>query len=250
MRQLNECLPIVYGVIIGALVLNLWYLAGIAVEQKVLPKEYSVFLNIILVLLGAFLAFAFRRVEVSRDAKRKEVAALNRSLVIMYRQRETLKGLTNTFDQTKNSTSENRAFNTTAFQLPNYKFMSQDFESLDFLIEKEKANAYIDISISQESFDQAISAIEDRSHCLENEVFPMLASKKAPGSEAYTHELIEILGSALYIKTISLTDEMYRVLYKNKEKIESEIEKLFMTAKDLYPNKSFVYPADKPKPSR
>ncbi|ROU00496.1 hypothetical protein EB809_08365 [Marinobacter sp. R17] len=167
----------------------------------------------------------------------------------MYRQRETLQGLIEIFDKTKNSSQEYRAFNTTAFQLPNYSFISQNFESLDFLIEKGKANNYLDISISQESFEQAISSIEDRSHCLENEIFPILANKKTPGSKAYTYELIEILGSALYTKTINLTDEMYRVVYKNKEKIENEIEKLFITAKDLYPKKSFVYPDDKPAPS-
>jgi hypothetical protein len=60
LKKYNDYLPEFLGVILALLLLNLWYLSSIAIEDKVLPANLEYLYRGVTVLVGAFAAFKLK----------------------------------------------------------------------------------------------------------------------------------------------------------------------------------------------
>ena len=85
LKKYNDYLPEFLGVILALLLLNLWYLSSLAIENKILPASLDYLYKGSTVLIGAFVgAFAAFKLKSKKDAQKKhreEKMAMNRALI-------------------------------------------------------------------------------------------------------------------------------------------------------------------------
>lgn len=241
--------PIIHGVISGALALNLWYLSSVAIDKNVTPSDYSKVIDVSLVLIGAFIAYLFRLIEKNLKEKRDQKAVLNKALATYLRQIQILSELKDDFKDHKDKHDEKRALETIPYELPEYSGVKQDIEQLDFLIEMQHADTYLQVSISQEAFDQVINAVKARSAFFDNHVIPGLIKVDEQGLVPNIKNLREALGMEKFKRLVHLTNEMYTSLDHNANVLNKNIDRLFCCSKSIFPDHAFIYFKEKTPPT-
>ncbi|KVX00975.1 hypothetical protein [Shewanella frigidimarina] len=107
---MKEYQHLIIGILFGLALLNLWYLCGIAIEEKILPIHYDYLIKavtiIISTVIGAFLAFTFNNRLENKKSKKlneeqidREVAVLNRAIFNLSRAIRSLGHIKSHIDQ-------------------------------------------------------------------------------------------------------------------------------------------------------
>ncbi|PKG79879.1 hypothetical protein CXF80_17060 [Shewanella sp. Actino-trap-3] len=95
MKKYNDYLPEFLGVVLALLLLNLWYLSSLAIENKVLPANFDYLFKGLTVLIGAFVgAFAAFKLKSKKDDEKKhtkEKMAMNKAIFVCVRQIHAIK---------------------------------------------------------------------------------------------------------------------------------------------------------------
>jgi len=218
--------------------------AGVAVVISVIDgsiagKEVSVAL---LASLGTFLGalFAFRLNESKDELKRREEqrASLNRALFIIARQGSAVKSYTKFLVPFK--TEVERAFNLPAYKPPNYDGLTQSFEEIDFLLEEDKANILMRLTVEDERFHQVFESIRIRNEFYVTEVLPELARHKFQGKAVSDRELFDALGERIFATAVTYSSGMYFLIEESMKSIPLMHNQLHSAAKELFPRMKFI----------
>ena len=242
MKFLRDYQPVFFGVIIGLVVLNLWYLSGVAVENAVLPKSYDYIIRAFTVAVGAFIgafsAFWLKKHEEYKSEVKAQKVALNSALFVLIRQLNAIARIKQDFDKYK--TPFDRALSLPAFKPPNYSDVRQDINSLHFLIDKGEATLLMELTIEQERFEQAINSISIRNEFYVNEVQPALSHHALNGKPLPLSEFENKLGERLFKGSINGAANMYDLVYSSAETIIECYTKLRDFSKQMFPGEKFV----------
>ncbi|UPW17095.1 hypothetical protein M0C34_12635 [Agarivorans sp. TSD2052] len=242
MKSLRNYQPEIFGVIVGLAILNIWYLSSVAIEESVVPKSYDYVIRAFTVavggFIGAFSAFRLKKHEEYKIDKNKQKSALNSALFVLIRQINAIQCVTRDFDKYK--TSFDRGFSLPAMKPPDYSAVKQDVVNLNFLVEKDKAQMLMDLTIEQERFEQAISAIGIRNEFYVNEVQPALSFHDLNGKPLLWSEFEEKLGERLFQGSINGAETMYGLVYASEKSLQDKYTDLRKLAKELFPNEKFL----------
>nr|VFJ56588.1 MAG: hypothetical protein BECKFW1821B_GA0114236_102839 [Candidatus Kentron sp. FW] len=234
--------PEVLGIVVALLLLNLWYLSGLAIENKVIPTHYDYVLKFVTIATGAFIgafsAFALNAKTKHNDEQKIQKAAINKALFTILRQRNAIKNIVKEYNDLEHEYKI--AFNLPAKQPPDYSKLYLDTNELSFLLETQDPNMLMELSIEQERFEQVLSTIKIRNEFYVNEVQPALHDKGLIGRIAPIQEYEALLGERVFKGALLGARNM--VFHANKcDKSLAEIEpRLYKLAKAMFPNEKFV----------
>ncbi|HHP5494318.1 hypothetical protein [Aeromonas veronii] len=200
MKNLRDYQPEIFGVIVALAVLNIWYLCSVAIDESVVPKSYDYLIRVLTVaaggFIGAFSAFWLKSYEEGKKDKKKEKSALNSALFVLIRQINAIQCIKRDLDKYK--TPFERGLSLPAMKPPDYSSVKQDIDSLQFLIDNDNAQIFMELTIEQERFEQAINSINIRNEFYVNEVQPALSFHALNGRPLPLAEFEEKLGERLF----------------------------------------------------
>lgn len=234
--------PEVIGIIVGLAALNIWYLSSVAITESVLPKNYDYLIGALSVasgaFIGAFSAFWLKSYEESNKEREARKNALNSALFVLVRKinaigciKRDLENYTTPFD---------RGLSLPAMKPPDYSDLRQDIYSLHFLIDIDKPQVLLDLTLEQERFEQAINSINIRNDFYVNEVQPALSFHSLNGRPLPLSEFEEKLGERLFQGAIQGAATMYELVYSSEASLHDKYEELRSLAKSLFPGEKFV----------
>ncbi|MBE8232488.1 MAG: hypothetical protein HAW67_02045 [Endozoicomonadaceae bacterium] len=242
MKTFEAYKPEFYGLLIAVGSLNLWYLLCLTAEKSVIPASSDYVIKALIavgsVLLGAFLAFKYRQYEDAVQLKKDRINAINTALFTLHRQINAISCIKKDLDYYE--TAFDKLFILPANKYPDYSRLVIDIPSLHFLIEKNKPQFLLDLSIEQECFDQALISIEQRNDHYLKCVDPIINGRNID-EDSFPSELAkELLGEYNYDVTCTLTRTMYDHIYQTYDSL-IEIDKRFNeVAVDVFSEAKFV----------
>lgn len=230
------------GLIAGALVLNIWYLAYLAVEGQQIPTNFDRFLNAIVILfaafLGAYCAYLLaEKKEVSKLEKEK-IKSLNTALFVSLRQLNAMLHIKNLISPWE--ADEYRFINMPAMLVGTYDDLKLDLNALGFLLEEDDPNLLFEISIEQERFESAVSTFKLRNKIHYEKVQTALDIPELDNNNLTLNKIIDVLGKKLAGSAKKSTDDTFQHVKDNYESMKLSHYKLFASAKRLFPSQEFI----------
>ncbi|MEY8238830.1 MAG: hypothetical protein RPT25_00635 [Cycloclasticus sp.] len=242
MDRIKAYQPEVYGFIFFLLLLNAWYLSGVAIDNRVIPKGYDIALSFLIPLMsgffGAYSAFKLREKEERAKTYENEVAAINTALFILGRQLNVIGNIRNAISLHKSD--ENRAIKLRANEIIDYKAIRLNLDTLGFLIPKGQTEILFALALEQELFELAIGVLETRSQFHIDHFQPAFEKLDIQNSDIHSREdFIAAIGEGLHSTLKVHTDNLYNTVEKSFISLYSTQERLRPVAFELYPNASF-----------
>ena len=240
LSKFKEYQPEIYGVTFCILLLNVWYLSGLAIENDVVPNGLDILIRFIIPLMsgffGAYSAFKLKELQEAKQQLNLEVFSLQEAAFTLVRQMNAIESLRENLNEYKNS--KNRTIELKAFQMFNYKSIRINIDNLTFLITKGHSNLLFQLSREQESFEITIDAIEIRSDFHISKFQPEF--EKIQIDKNYKIEdLKRDIGMGLYGSLEVFTDNVYEAVERTFESQQSSLAALQLVAKELYPDSNF-----------
>ncbi|CAM3936509.1 MULTISPECIES: hypothetical protein [Shewanella] len=234
--------PELYGFLLAIGLLNLWYLTGVAIEESVLPKNYDFVIKFFTVgvggFAGAYSAFKLKSYQDRLSEEQRRVSALNWALFILIRKYNAIENMKASMD--KYERPFDRAFSLPAMVPAPYDELKIEVNELSFLVDFDKANFLMELSLEQDRFRQAMRAIEIRNEFYVGEIQPALSHYALNGRPLPLAEFQEKLGERLFEGAINGAENMYEHVYKTSDTLDKMIQSFREVAKELYPGKKFV----------
>lgn len=242
MKILRDYQPEIFAVIVALALLNIWYLSSVAIEESIVPIGYDYLIRILTVavggFIGAFSAFWLKSYEEGKNETRQQKRALNAALFILIRQINAIHGIKKDLERYK--TPVERGLSMPAMKPPDYSCLKQDIGSLHFLIDNDNAQTLMELTIEQERFEQAISAINIRNDFYVNEVQPALSFHALNGRPLPLSEFEDKLGERLFQGAINGAAVLYELVYASDVSLHEKYTELRAIAKKLFPDEGFV----------
>lgn len=240
--KFNDYKPELIGVAIAAAVLNLWYLSSIAVEKSILPAYYDYFAKFITVAIGGFIgaysAFYLRKLEENKKEYREYKNQVSHSLFILARMMNAVSNIKRDFDQYV--LPFERGFCLPANKQPDYEDIDLGIKNLTFLIDRDMPNILMDLSLEQDRFSQAMSAIEIRNEFYVNELQPALSEHSLNGKSLTLDEYRELLGERIFEGAMNGAQTMYGLVEASDKSLEKTFKQLRGIAKEMFPKEKFI----------
>ena len=231
-----------FGLMVGALFLNLWYLAYLAIEGQLIPTSFDRFLNAIVILfaafLGAYCAYLLAEKKEVRKLEREKIKSLNTALFVSLRQLNAMLHIKNLISPWE--ADEYRFINMPAMLVGSYEDLKLDLNALDFLLEEDDPNLLFEISIEQERFESTVSTFEIRNKIHYEKIQTALDIPELVNTNLTLKKIIDVLGKKQAGSAKKCTDDTFRHVYENYESMRFSHYKLFNTAKRLFPGQEFI----------
>jgi len=237
----------ILGFLFGVALLNLWYLSGIAVEERVLPKYYDYVVNIITVTistaLGAYLAFRYnasleeqkRSIQLNEE-KLKEVAKLNRALFNLGRQLNSIGNMKNHLAKFEND-----------YELAFKMRVEKNFDStplVDFdeltLILPEQLHLLLIIDNEQAGFQTTIESFHVRSDFFLSRLQPEMAALGLLDRKVPVVELQAKLSYGTYKGAMDAAMTLKHNIISTGEGLEKAFKDLRNACREKYPEHKFI----------
>ena len=94
--------PEILGGLVAGLVLNLWYLSSLAVDESIIPKSYTFVIDAVSIIAAAFFgsysAFLLNQKREEEKEQLRRINAVNGALFVLVRQANDLLNLIKGFD--------------------------------------------------------------------------------------------------------------------------------------------------------
>ena len=210
LKKYDDYLPEFLGVVLALLLLNVWYLSSLAIENKILPASLDYFYKGSTVLIGAFVgAFAAFKLKSKNDDEKRhkeEKMAMNKAIFVCVRQINAIKNMNK--ELSKYSSDLERAFKLPAMKPPAYEDLKYDYDELGFLLE-EHPQLVMNLVIEQERFEQAFKSIEIRNEFYVKEVQPALSKLNLNGKNILITDFANALGERLFEGSINGAKTIY-----------------------------------------
>ncbi|MCJ8214615.1 hypothetical protein [Aeromonas veronii] len=235
------------GAIFGISLLNLWYFSGIAIEEKVLPKHYDYFVNVVTVtfstILGAYIAFRYnasierqKREILIAENKTIEIAKLNRALFNLGRQ-------LNAIDNMKLVLSRYNNDYELAFVMRVEKNFDEsatvDFDELTLIL-PDDLPMLLELDNEQAGFLITLESFQVRSEFFINRLQPEMAELGLLDRKVTLDELYKKLPCGTYKGAIQSAAAFKENVEKTSIGLENAFNKLRLACKNKYPEARFI----------
>lgn len=241
MKNYTDYLPEFLGVLLALLLLNVWYLSSLAIEEQILPVSLDYLYKGITVLIGAFVgafsAFKLNSKKEERKTYSLQKLAMNKAIFINIRQINAVKNMHKLFS--KYDSELDRAFKLPAMKPPSYKELKFNFEELSFLLE-DHPQTMMNLVIEQERFEQAFNSIEIRNDFYVYEVQPILSELKLTNKDVPISDFSESIGERLFKGSIQGSNNMYFHIEETNKSIVEMNKELFLVAREFFPDAKFI----------
>jgi hypothetical protein len=234
--------PEILGVLVAGLVLNLWYLSSLAVDQSIIPRSYSFVIDAVSIIaaafFGAYSAFLLNQKKEEEKKQLRRINAVNGALFVIVRQANALLNLIKGFDGWKDR-------KTNFYEMPagypaEYRDLRLNLSEIDFLLRESDPNLLFQLSIEQERFEAAITSVRLRTEFHFNELQPALDAANFDDDDASLEDLIKIVGDRIAITAYKSTEDVFSHVYQTYGSLVEAIDELHSEAVRLYPGIEFI----------
>jgi hypothetical protein len=242
MERIKNYQPEIYGLLFFIMLLNVWYLSGIAIENRITPDVYDVLIRFLVPFMsgfiGAYSAFKLReREEASKEVK-AELFALHEAIFTLVRQLNAMTVLKEKLN--KHRDDPIRAIKLRALQTFDYNLIKLDINSLTFLIMKGHKDLLLGLSMEQESFTLTMNVLSTRSNYHINTFQPAFEELELElDNIKNTMDLREALGRGLYETLEVFTNNTYEAIDHSYESLQIRLLALQTVARELHPSSQF-----------
>ncbi|QKE29379.1 hypothetical protein AACT_2255 [Arcobacter acticola] len=191
-------------------------------------------------LSGAWGAYKLQINKENKKEEKQKINSLNKALFILLRQINAMTMFKIDLEKVKEKEPIVRAFQIQAWKTNPYNDLKFNFEELSFILDTEDLNLLHELFIVQESFEQAIETINQRSIYFINKVTPEMELKDIDNKKFTLDELKTEMDINKINGLVSGTDYMYIHVYRTYQQLEDVTSKLFNFAKSQYPDKKFI----------
>jgi hypothetical protein len=192
-------------------------------------------------LSGAWGAYKLQINKENKKEEKQKINSLNKALFILLRQINAMTMFKVNLEKVQEEDPIVRAFHLPAWKTNPYNDLKFNFEELSFILGTEDLNLLHELFIVQESFEQAIETINQRSIYFINKVTPEMELKDIDNKKLTAIEELKIeMDNNKIDGLVYATDNMYEHVYGTYQQLEDVELKLFNFAKSQYPNKKFI----------
>lgn len=234
--------PEYLGFFLGILLLNVWYLSGLAIEGSILPKNYHYIITAIMMVSASFFgSYSAHHLHDKRDKEAKDknrIEALNSALFTSLRQINAIAQLNKDLLEWKDKS--NRFLFMPATLTRDYKDLKINFSTLEFLLLENNPTFLLLLSIEEERFESAIIATNMRSNIHKTELQPALSRASFHLMNPTFEQISLAAGDRITFSALKATDSMFNHVFMTHESYPKVHIELFNLAKKLYPNEKFI----------
>ncbi|MGK0270725.1 MAG: hypothetical protein ACI88H_001373 [Cocleimonas sp.] len=227
-----------YGVLFALLILNLWYLSSLLIEESPITKQYNYIIRFFTVLIGAFVgaiaAFKLKKYDDDKALDQTRINILHTATFVLIRQISATNQIIEKINKDEEEITS--TFFIPAQTHPNYSYLKQEIQELTFLIGVGETAILLELAIQQEQFGLMIKSIENRNNLYMTEIQPQINKHRLNKDTTNQVELEEKLGRILCLNAIHNTKQMNRIITECHENGLSTLTKLQELTKKLYPN--------------
>jgi hypothetical protein len=229
------------GIVAAALILNLWYLASVALADGVVPITYGYILQAVSMFFAALIGAGFAFYLAGRDEHRKSeeanIMALRKALLALQGQITILAHFQKSLTEYEHKKNRHIMMPETPCEF--FTVPLVNFTDLGFLFRFDGAKFLYSLTIHQEIFQTAFSTIQRRNSFHVNEVLEVMNRHLSPDGEIIVANFVSDLGAGKMSRAESLTDDAYmHIPYALEHLIEKSME-LVRLALSLYPEEKF-----------
>ncbi|WP_138592226.1 hypothetical protein [Pseudoalteromonas aurantia] len=244
---MKNYLPEFLGVALAFLLLNLWYLSGIAIEEGVVPKHYDHIIRIVTVstsaLVGAFAAFLFNdHLTHAKEKREKEtlvadkVAVLNKALLNIALQ---LNAIGNIEKLLSRFTNEHEL----AFKMPAEKNFNEnifiDVNEIAVIL-TDYPQLLMEISVQQDGFIQTVESLKIRHEFYLKDLQPKMYELGILDRKFTVGEYEAALPYYLFKGAYDSVLVLQKNVKSSSEGLEKRFSDLRSACKELYPGHRFM----------
>jgi len=241
LKKYNVYLPEFLGVILALLLLNLWYISSIAIENQILPVNFDYLYKGTTVLIGAFVgAFSAYKLNSKKEEIKEHTQqklAMNKAIFVSIRQINAVENMQKEFSEY--STELDRAFKLPAMKPPCYDGLKYDFDGLSFLLE-DYPQVMMNLVVEQERFEQVFNSIDIRNNFYVNDVQPALSKLELESKNISIAAFSKALGERLFEGAIGAADSMYYHVETTSESLVVMHNELAAVARKAFPGGKFL----------
>lgn len=234
--RLTFLLPYLIGSIFGLLMLNLWYLSALAIENRIVPTTYDYFLRAIIVLAAAFFgscsAFYLNHRKDRKKVVEGQVDALNSALFVTLQQINALLLVKRSLSEFEGDPL--RFYNMPPVYTSDYSNLKTDIKRLEFML-RDDANLLFQLAIEQNRFENAVRITNMRADFHLNDLQMAISDAKFNVENPTLKELYDVLGPRVLGTIKRSTDNMYEQVSESVDSITEIHEKLHVVAKEMFP---------------
>jgi hypothetical protein len=199
-------------------------------------------------LSGAWGAYKFSIYKENEKEEKQKISSLNKAFFILLRQINAITMFKIDLEKVEQENPIVRAFHFPPWKTNSYTDLKFNFEELSFILDTKDLNLLHELFIAQESFEQAIETINQRSIYFINKVTPEMELKDIDNKKLTIDELKTEMDINKINGLVSGTNYMYTHVYETYKQLEDIELKLFLFAKSQYPKKRFIKIDRKHKP--
>jgi hypothetical protein len=238
--HLKKYLPEFLGVGLSFLLLNLWYLSSLAVDNAVVPEYYGYVLRLISpaigALVGAFLVFKLNTDKEIKKEKKEEAAKLNRALIHMGIQLNVIGNIKNVLKRYKNIHEQ-------AFIMPAEKNYNDNI-TFDIgeisLILSDQPQLLLELSVEQDGYIQTLESLKTRHEFFLKELHPLMIKLDLMNRKVNTIELEDDLPEHIFKAAYQAVQIVNSNVISTEKGLENVFGKLKAACHDKFPDVKFA----------
>lgn len=234
----QSCCGFFSGVLLGILVLVVWFLSSVAITEEVLPIQsegVGILKDIVTTGIGAVVgagaAFLWNKVDKEKDAEFIRVALINKANLELGVQINTIALILKNVEKAEAESKLPRAF-AACYLLPPEKYAESNLVAVGELVEAlpDEIHFLLKLQVSQQGYQQTIQSLKDRNDCYMDEYI----SRQNRGERIPDSVRKDLIGHYSIIK---------ENLYGDGDKHKSLLEDLLSNSKELYKLGKYKYPS-------
>jgi hypothetical protein len=241
LKKYNDYLPEFLGILLALLILNLWYLSSLAIDNKIIPSNLDYLYRGVTVLIGAFIgALSAFKLNSKKDEDKKHTEqkmAMNKAIFVNIRQINAIKVMDKELSKYKSDLD--KAFQLPALKPPCYKDLKYNFDDLGFLFE-EHPQLMMNLAIEQERFEQVFKSIDIRNDFYITEVQPALSALKLNGKSVLAIDIPTILGERLFEGSINSARAIYSHIERSNKTLIEIHDEMAGISRKVFPGEKLV----------
>jgi hypothetical protein len=191
-------------------------------------------------LAGSWSAYKLQVYKENKKTEQENISAINKALFVLLRQINSIEMFKRDLDKHIEKHEIERAFIFPAWKPNSYNDLKFDSEKLSFILDTKDANILHELFIVQESFEQTIETINQRSIYFINQVTPEMELKEIESKLLTVKELKNEMDINKINGLVIATNNMYEHVYGTHKQLEDIEKNFFNFAKSLYPNQKFI----------
>lgn len=231
------------GALFALLLIAIWYFSSLAIEEVVLPKQYDFIIQLLTVVIGAFVgalaAFNFnRRINTEKELSERVDKARNTLFKLMLKKHNLVDTHYQYLSKYKDTPLNWLLMPATA----NMFGLEGDVElnELSFLQEKygvEMFNLYVAVTV----YEQAVNTLNERSNTHRDRLQPLLKSFVGEvGSDKQLAELIQLKHPELVDYLRVTTEHTFEMFSYAEKKLSNSIKTFEGILEKEFPNAVFL----------